>query len=257
MNDVIHSTSNPLIQRLQKLHDKRHRDNAGQLLVEGEHLLQEAHRAGLLRQVLLLEQRNLPSSLTGLPCQYVSEAAMKRLSRTVQPAGLVGLVDRPLYPEQVYTRYLLLDGIQDPGNLGTLLRTALAFGVEAVILGPDCVDAWNDKVVRATQGAVFHLPIWRRNLSEAVSLLQERCVPVYAACLQGAVSLPACAKPVDGFALILGNEGQGIHPALLAQADIRVSIPLQAQVESLNVAVACGILLQAFDAHRAALQEPS
>lgn len=238
----ITSTSNPLVKQLAELKQKRHREELRRFLVEGPHLLEEAHRHQRLQLQLVLDPAQ---ALPGVPAVQVTADILQKLSHAVTPQGVLGVASYPAPDDGDHRRYILLDDLQDPGNLGTILRTAAAFGVDAVILGENCVDAYNEKVVRATQGALFRLAISRGNLAEEMPRLRARGIHLYGTRLQNAKPLGTLPLARD-YALLLGNEGQGVSPALLALADDCLYIPMQGAVESLNVGVAAGILLHAF-----------
>ncbi len=182
----------------------------------------------------------------GVETIRVSEGELKSASDTEQPQGIVAIAQTPRFsladlPEQKVGRWLVLDAIQDPGNVGTILRSAAAFGVRAVVTLPGTVDVWNAKVVRSSMGASFRMPVVAAAREELARFLSERSIPLWAADADG--------EPVSGadaperLAIAVGNEGAGISDELLQLAERRVAIPIEATVESLNVAVATGILL--------------
>ena len=137
---------------------------------------------------------------------------------------------------------MLIDAVQDPGNVGTMIRTADAAGFDAVILGEGTVDLYNDKVIRATQGSIFHLPIIQADLLLKMDELQKQGVVICASTLEKAVPIESVER-TEKMALIVGNEGQGVNPVLIEKADQLVHIPIYGKAESLNVSVAAGIML--------------
>lgn len=136
----------------------------------------------------------------------------------------------------------MIDAVQDPGNIGTLIRTADAAGFDQVLLGTGSVDPFNDKVIRATQGSIFHLPILTGELTEFMNELKAEGVEIWAAALQEAKPYKDMKTP-DRVALLVGNEGQGIAEHLLEQSEKKVYIPIYGRAESLNVAVAGAVLM--------------
>lgn len=171
-----------------------------------------------------------------------SPALMRSASQVVQGQGVIFLAQapRPSVPARITENCLWLDRVQDPGNMGTLLRTAAAAGMRQVYASRGCVAAWSPKVLRSGQGAHFVLEIHE---GQSLSELRERLdIPLLATALEGAVSLYEAALPAAA-AWVFGNEGQGVAADLVDAADLRVSIPQDAKVESLNVAVAAGICL--------------
>lgn len=170
----------------------------------------------------------------------VSEEILKKISGVIQPEGLAAEVVFPyLLPKKV-KRLLVADGIKDPGNLGTLIRTALAFGFDGLYLLHDCVDPFNDKVIRSTKSALFSLALLQGNEEEFLAFCQTHALHLYQADLQGT---PLGKSPIQTpLALILGAEAQGTSPFIKKIAH-PLTIPMQKAAESLNVAVAGGILM--------------
>jgi TrmH family RNA methyltransferase len=162
---------------------------------------------------------------------------------------LIGEIpDRKLdtLPLERASRLLVLDGIQDPGNVGTLLRTAAAFGVDATLAMPGTVDLWNSKVVRSAMGALFHRPALSCTWDALDEFLRARSLPLWGADAGGAPVDGLRAPAAPGLALAVGNEGAGLSAETRSRAARLVSIPIAPDVESLNVAVAAGILLHHF-----------
>ena len=144
------------------------------------------------------------------------------------------VVGRAGNADVVVLRRWVLDDVADPGNLGTIIRSSLALGIEALIVSPDTVDEYNDKVLRATQGAIFKLPIFRENLEKAISNLKEQKIPVLVTSLKGAVDVATLPR-MDKFAVVLGNEAHGVKEKIVDLADKVVKITMYNNVESLNV----------------------
>ncbi len=238
--EPIRSLQNEQVKRWARLHTKKERDLRKQFLIEGEHLLEEAKTAGIVETIISSEQRKE----TDIPVVYVSEAVLKKLSSSVSGASVIGVCR--MKEEQVpeWKRVLMLDCVQDPGNLGTLIRTAVSFGYDAVYLSEDCCDGYNEKTIRSTQGALFHIPVIRTDLRALCEAMKRKGVTVVAAALDASVPMRSVA-PSEKMAFILGNEGNGIRRQLQEEADIRMRIEMSG-FESLNVAVAGGILMYHF-----------
>lgn len=198
-------------------------------------MVKEAAERLAIKQLLATEEALIPAGLTG---QLVAPALMKKMSSQVAPEGVIAEVEFALSPALQHERYLLvLDNLQDPGNVGALVRTALALGWEAVVLLGSTTDPFSPKALRAAKGATFRMPIVSMTPQQLATYCQG--LPLIAADAQGRVF-----SRVGPCALILGNEGQGLSPAVL-QLDLhKVSIPLVGDMESLNVAAAGAILLQ-------------
>ncbi len=236
----ITSVHNPKVKEWCRLHQKKHRDREGLFLIEGMHLVEEAHRAGLIE--LLFSLKDQPRPPFDLPLCTLSEPVMRKLTDSVSGSGIAALCRMPERTLSAPSRCILLDRIQDPGNVGTILRTAHAFGFDDVILSPGCADLYNEKVIRSTQGALFHMNCVQRSLREAMDELRKQDVRIYATALHhDAIPLSQLHAP-SRFALIFGNEGQGVEEALIAASDAALYIEM-AQFESLNVAVAAAICM--------------
>ncbi len=238
----IESTQNAMIKELAKLHRKKERDRQRRYLIEGEHMLQEAAQAGALQEIFFLEGEPLPDFADRHMAVECTAPVLNRLSLLDSGARLIGVASLPdqKLPEKP-DRVLLLDGVQDPGNLGTLIRSAVGFGIQLVLCSGDCADPFGPKALQSSQGAVFHVPVIRCRLSAAVEELKTR-MPVFAAALHHD-SISLSSLRISGpWALVLGNEGQGIQEALINQCTETVYIEMDA-FESLNVAVAGSILM--------------
>ncbi len=246
---LISSLRNPLVKQLRCLHRGRGRREAGLLLLEGTHLLEEALRHHLpLHQLLFTERwaENHPALLAmGQVCpqQLVSEAVLAAVATTVHPDGVVATAPWPQVPWPKAPQFLLaLDHIQDPGNLGTLLRTALAAAVPAVIL-VQSADPWQPKVLRAAAGASFALPIRQEASLDQVVMEAHGCgLRTMATCVEGGTAYDQVDWSMPSL-LILGNEGAGLPAEVVRRCQISLSIPHNTIVNSLNVAVAGGLLL--------------
>lgn len=234
----ITSVNNQYIKDLSLLKNKKNRILENKYIVEGYHLVEEAYKAGVLKEVLTTDE----NITFDVPTILVTDAIISKLSSTKEPQGIIGIVEmkKPLW--QSYSKYLILDDVSDPGNLGTIIRSSAALGIEAIIVSLDTVDEYNDKVLRATQGAIFKIPIFRMNLSDAISKLKDDDIKIIVTSLQNSSDLKTIQKP-NKFGIILGNEAKGVHPEYLDLADEIVRIEMQNDVESLNVAMSAGIII--------------
>lgn len=253
---LITSRDNPLFKLARSLGSRKGRDKSGMFLVEGVKLVGEAlSRPELVETILISESTR--ESLVGdletyqIPRVTISSELAEALAETETTQGVwaicrrLGLVQMERASSLDFV--LVLAQIQDPGNLGTMLRTAWAVGVEAVLLSVGSVDAFNPKVIRSAMGATFKLPVYTDISLSDIETLQNNGFQVLACDPQGEISL--FQSDLRGkMAIIMGNEGQGLSPEWKTVADYRLNIPLQAGVESINVAVACGIVL--YEAYR-------
>lgn len=232
---MIDSLDNKKIKEIASLKIKKYRDQYGLFLVEGKHLVDEAKKSGLLEEVILLDDEyDFDKKL------IVSEKVMKKLSFQDSLPSIMG-VCKIKDSKLIGSKYLLLDGIQDPGNLGTIIRSGLAFGVDTIVLSKDSVDLYNDKVIRSTQGMIFHINIIRCDLEDVINKIKGD-IKIIGTSLGDSTPLRSIDK-LERYALIVGNEGNGVKKEILDLCDDIVRIEMNKDVESLNVGVATSIIL--------------
>ncbi|WP_442595366.1 TrmH family RNA methyltransferase [Neobacillus sp. D3-1R] len=244
----IHSSKNPQVKQWKKLHTKKEREKTGTFLVEGFHLVEEALKIeDSVLEIILSEEVEIPPRMNygSIPVTTVNKEVLKELAETETTQGIFAVCKQPDQEIANGNSFLLLDAVQDPGNLGTIIRTADAVGIDTVIVGNGSVDIYNAKVLRSAQGSHFHLPIIRGDLSEWIQKLKSANVPIYGTALENGTTYTK-VTPSSSFALMVGNEGNGIQSELLNQTDQNLYIPIFGKSESLNVAVATGILLYYF-----------
>ncbi|OKH54284.1 rRNA methyltransferase [Calothrix sp. HK-06] len=250
---MLTSLQNPLIKQIRKLHSSKERHSQDLLLLEGTHLLEEAYAVDYPLMTLCCTEKWQTThfelwekaSQKCVRAEVVSEEVLSALATTVQPDGVVTTAKRNYQVKKIPFSGLLLalETIQDPGNLGTIVRTAAGAGVSGLWLSKGSVDLDNPKVMRASAGQWFRVPMsLSEDLKNTVSLAKNAGMQIVA-------TLPGAAKTyweVDWqkpSLILLGNEGAGLSEELVAMADIQVNIPLSANVESLNVAIASALLL--------------
>ena len=239
----INSLSNAKVKQWAKYKEKKYREQDKQFLIEGEHLIEEAHQAGLISCILCLQGRI--SIYNQYETYEVTPEILKKLSDSVSGAWIMALCHYPQHTlDALGKRVILLDDVQDPGNAGTIIRTALSFGFDSVVLSNNSVDIYNEKVIRSTQGAIFHIPVLRNDLSNVIDDLRKQHIAVYATALHNALPLSQ-VESIQNVALIFGNEGRGVHEDILAITDKNLYIEMET-FESLNVAVAAGICMYYF-----------
>lgn len=242
---IIESIKNQKVKDWKKLQTRKGREKAEAYLIEGPHIIEEAAKAEApIVEVILTEGMNLsPYPFKESPVVYtVTEKVMFELTDTETPQGIMAVckMAEPVSPQN--GKLLLLDAIQDPGNLGTIIRTADSAGYDGVLLGAGTVDPYNSKVLRSTQGSIFHLPVRKANLVEEVKSLKQSGMHIYATEVSGGTPYQE-VEHQSNFAVILGNEANGVSEELQTLADVNVYIPIFGDAESLNVAVAAGILM--------------
>ncbi|MEI5905515.1 RNA methyltransferase [Bacillus spongiae] len=243
---VVESVKNPKVKQWKKLLTRKERDKTGMFIVEGFHLVEEALKEqGQALEIMMSEDITLPTNwnVDNISITRLSREVAKAISDTENEQGIFAVcVQQQAEDKFEGTSFLLLDSVQDPGNLGTMIRTADAAGMDAVILGDGTVDPYNPKVIRSAQGSHFHLPIYRQNLNDTLTTLQQQGVKVYGTALENGVDYSTVTIN-EPFAIVVGNEGSGITKELLARTDQNLYIPIHGKSESLNVAVAAGILM--------------
>lgn len=206
----------------------------------------------LLQHIYISEsfynKKKLELTKLEMPYEIVADAVFKSISDTVTPQGILCIVKQMVYTRQQilaaeHPCYMILEDIQDPGNLGTILRTAEAAGVSAVIMSKGCVDIYNPKTVRSTMGSVYRVPfLYEEDLCGLLQEMKERNIAIYASHLQGSADYDKMSY-IEGTAFLMGNESSGLSEELCQEAAHRIRIPMEGEVESLNVAVASSILM--------------
>ena len=236
---LITSKHNEHIKELVKLKEKKNRDQTGLFLVETKHLVLEAYKAGLIKELILEQNEIFPLDV---PITYVSKEVLKKLSSVESPSNVMAVVEKRKVEEKYGEKVLILDRIQDPGNLGTIIRSAVAFNIDTIICSPDTVDFYNPKVVRASQGMMFHIPIMIKNTTKTIKDLKNNDYKIVGTKVTNGKDVRT-ASIYSHFALIIGNEGQGISKDIENLCDEYLYIKMNENCESLNASVAASILL--------------
>ena len=257
MIEVISSPHNKMVRMAAMLKQKKHRDELGCFLVEGPRMLEEAVKSDwdidfCLCSTEAVENNRIQRFLYGLPSQIrviqVSEELFKKVSDTEEPQGILAVVKKKntSIREIVNSQepfVVILDEIQDPGNVGAIIRTAAAAGSTGVLLTKGCADAFGTKTVRATMGSLFHLPVIQGlSKQEIILILAEQNIDMYVTSLE-ASKLYYGLDFTRRMAMVFGNEGNGVSQELLNAAKERIHIPLLRNVESLNVAASAAVIL--------------
>ena len=240
---IITSKANSVVKNAKKLHQKKYRRSA--YLIEGWHLFEEAVQAGVtIEKIFALESYR--DQLAAFPqTVWVSEEILRDLADTQTPQGIVAIVQKEeeQLPDLSQGKYLFLEDVQDPGNVGTMIRTADAADFTGVIVSDKSADIYSLKTLRSMQGSHFHLPIYRMSLATFIEEAKKSNLPILATTLSRDSKDYCELSPVEDFALVMGNEGQGISPIMAESANQLVHIGMKGKAESLNVAVAAGILM--------------
>lgn len=236
---LITSVHNEHIKELVKLKDKKYRDQTGTFLVETKHLVLEAYKAGLIKELILEQNEIFPLDV---PITYVSKEVLKKLSSVDTPSKVMAVVCKRKVEDSYGEKVLILDRIQDPGNLGTIIRSAVAFNIDTIVCSTDTVDFYNPKVVRASQGMMFHIPILIKNTENFIRELKDNDYKIVGTKVTNGKDVRT-ASIYSHFALIIGNEGQGISQDIENLCDEYLYIKMNENCESLNASVAASILL--------------
>ncbi len=242
----ITSRSNALMTHIRKITASRsYRRRSGEFLCDGVKMLEEALKWGAeLTALVATEQVELPR-LPGVRTVTVPPDLMKSVSPMEAPQGVLFLCRmKDLAPPAALTgrMYLVLDGLQDPGNVGTIWRTADAFGADGLILVNNCADPYNHKAVRASMGAVFRLPVYETGVAELAALCRRAELPLYAAALRDDTETLGQLR-LDRAAVAIGSEGRGASRELLQRCEKTIKIPMEPRCESLNAAAAAAVVL--------------
>ena len=247
--DRITSARNPVIMRMKSLKDRKGREAAGCFLVEGEVMLLEALKCGLRVREVLAEEGMADLAVgmerNGARGYIVPRGLLESVCDTRTPQGICASVEvpKPLPVERAPKRIVALDGVQDPGNVGTIWRTADAAGIEGVLFSGGCADPLSPKVQRAAMGSGFRVPyMMSGNLTEGLEALKSRGYRVVASDLAGD-DFYSRPDPGERWVLVIGSEAHGISRATRDRADTLVKLPMRGGAESLNAAVAAGIMM--------------
>lgn len=250
----ISSVNNKLVKEIEKLKQKKYREDTGLYLIEGFHLVEEAIKAGknfvylLGNDDALTKAEDYGVDLDAKNVILINKAIARHLSSTKNSQEIFAVL-KIAQPKQFpfnYGKWVLLDNLADPGNVGTIIRTADAAGFNGVVLSPESVDLYNPKVQRAMQGSQYHLDLIIKDLTEVITDFQSAGIPVYASMLdKTAKQLPDFEK-VPQLGLVIGNEAHGVSELIAQMSDEKLYIPIMGKAESLNAAVAAGIMIYHF-----------
>lgn len=261
--DIVTSKSNPTVMRVRALAEKKYRDEYGLFRTDGVKLAAELFSRGISPDLVLLKASSkdrilerLGQSLPDCEAIILSDAIFDRISEEKSPEGIICTVKHLDNHGKIATinkdtffgweneRVLLLESVRDPGNLGTVIRSAAAFGTDRLVISSDCADLYNPKTVRASMGTLFGMKVTSiDDLSAAICFLRRSGRRVFAAALdRGAVALER-VKLSEGDCFVVGNEGHGLSEEVLGACDAKVFIPISEGAESLNAAIAASILL--------------
>lgn len=239
---MISSNQNERVKYWHSLQDKKNRDLYKEYIIEGEHLVIEAYKNGYLKTIIYVGE--IDDNYKNVEVIEVSENVMKKISTTQTPQKIAGIAR--YFDENIncqVDRIVALDGVQDPGNAGTIVRNSLAFGYNLVFFSTNSVDIYNSKFIRATQGYFYSLKIIRGNIINFINNLKNNNYEIITTYLDNSSIQLNEYTSKDKHCLIFGNEGQGVSNEVINLADSRIIIEMNDKVDSLNVAVASGIVM--------------
>lgn len=249
---MITSTSNPQIKRLLQLQKKsKARTEENVFVVEGLRMFVEVPQERVEKVYIsetLFNRKKLELNLQNFPVEILSDSVFEHVSDTKTPQGILCVIKQEKYLlEDLLSvpnpHFVVLDNLQDPGNLGTIVRTAEGAGVNAVFMSRDCVDIYNPKTIRSTMGSIYRMPtIYIEDIPMLLEKFRKKGICSYAAHLEGKRSYEE-ENYCGGTAILIGNEGNGLRQEVAEKADTWVRIPMQGQVESLNAAIAAAVLM--------------
>ncbi len=236
--NIINSVDNIKIKELKKLRNKKYRDIHDKFLVEGIHLVNEAYSSNLLEEIYILEDNDIQIDIKKT---YVSNKVMKYLSNLESPSNIIGVVNKKEEKKVIGEKILYLDNIQDPGNLGTIIRSAYAFNLDTLIISGDTVDLYNDKVIRASQGMLFKQNVIVADMNILYELKKDGFT-IYGTDVNYGNDIKTIESKNKNV-IIIGNEGQGIREEIKSICDKFIYIDMNKDCESLNASVAASIML--------------
>ena len=233
---MIESINNEKIKKYSKLLQKKYRDELGLYIVSTDHLVKEALKRNLVVEIFLLENKdNNYGNVT-----YVTETVMRKLTNLKTLPSVVAVVKKEKERE-INGNVIMLDSIQDPGNVGTIIRSAVAFNIDTIILGNNTVDIYNEKVLRASEGMIFNINIVKKHLVDSIMDLKVKGYTIVGTKVDNGKDIKSIK--VDKYALLVGNEGNGVSSELLNLCDLYAYIKMNSLCESLNVGVATSIII--------------
>lgn len=255
-NIIIESNQNKIIKEVNSLKAKKERDKTGLFILEGKRLVDEIPNSWEIKYLLKAESYSEDINFENV--YTVKDSLFEKISETVNPQGILAVchikefdVTNVDYSNSPF--FVVLENVTDPGNMGTLIRTADAAGADGIFLSKGCVDIYNPKVIRATMGSIFHLPIYRNlNLTDLMEDFKNNNVKTLAAHLKG-TSTPYKVDMTTACAVIIGNEANGLSDEISEMASDLVKIPMPGKAESMNAGIAGGILI--YEAVRQRIEE--
>lgn len=248
---MITSRNNKIIKDVSKLQKKKYRDTEKKFLIDGYKVLLEAFNSGInIENIFYIEGIDKDLSLFNNLLTEVSDNVLDKISSVKNSEGIVAVAQIPEYDNidlKNLKKVILLENIQDPGNLGTIIRTADAAGYELIICSQTCADFYSEKTLRASMGSLFHIPVVKvENFKEYIEKLKDRNFSIIGTALNGTELIMNKVRVPEKFGIVFGNEGNGLTQEIIDSCTQLVKIPIFGKAESLNVSIAAGILMYAY-----------
>lgn len=234
---IITSVNNERIKYIKKLRNTKFQEQERLFIIEGEHLVKEAQNSGVL--TLTLSTLDLDYGVENI---MVTSRVLKSITNLSSVTNVIGICKYVEEKKELGNKIIILDGVQDPGNLGTIIRSACAFDFTSVVLSPNCVRKYNDKVIRATQGMLFKMNVVTQNISNLIESLKKKNYNVYGTDVTSGIDVKDVSNKTK-VAVVMGSEGSGISEDLKGLISNNIYIKISEKCESLNVAVAASIIM--------------
>ncbi len=234
---IITSVNNERIKYIKKLRNTKFKEQERLFIIEGEHLVKEAQNSGVL--TLTLSTLDLDYGVENI---MVTSRVLKSITNLSSVTNVIGICKYVEEKKELGNKIIILDGVQDPGNLGTIIRSACAFDFTSVVLSPNCVRKYNDKVIRATQGMFFKMNVVTQNISNLIESLKKKNYYVYGTDVTSGIDVKDVSNKTK-VAVVMGSEGSGISEDLKGLISNNIYIKISEKCESLNVAVAASIIM--------------
>jgi rRNA methylases len=244
---VIKSAQNKFFQEALLLREKKHRQQSGLFISEGQKQIKELQNGWKVKYFFVSESFTKKNEIPRADSFILSDSLFNKLASTKTPQGIAAVVEKKQYLIQDILDkngfFIILENIQDPGNLGTIIRSADAFGAKGIFISKGSADAYSDKTIRSAMGSLFHIPVLEAiDIPDLIKLAQEKNVKTFAASLQAQTNIKKVTLP-EKCAVIIGNEANGISPETSEKAYGLIKIPMPGSAESLNAAVAASIIM--------------
>lgn len=236
---LITSLDNKKIKEINKLKNKKYRDKENKFIIETKNIIEEAYKEGLLLELFIKEKTNQELDIN-IEKNYVTEEVMNKIKQ-IPSSNMIGICKKITPSKDLGNKILLLDEIQDPGNLGTIIRSSVGFNIDTIVLSNKCCDLYNEKVIRATEGNMFKINIIREDLVETIEKIRNKNIKVFGTDVTNGKDVRNIS--LDKYAIVMGSEGNGISKEIRNLVDENIYIKTNTKIESLNVGVAASIIL--------------